>query len=214
MGSLALCTPGPGSLPKRTPAQDGARSWMFTEMPLWGRGRDRASGHPGPAVPQMPEGSRGGSRGRGSPVVEGLEADGGRGEEQGLTKAGGVAQAQGEDAGQAEAHHLPGRRWRQARAVPALRSSPPCPPPAGVCLGAQGQQERPAPPVGPTDPVGRERAQEWARGSEGHREPPDCPPSGSGDAGTRPSGPRSTRDAPTAPPRPPTCMNFLTAMVR
>lgn len=91
---------------------------------------------------------------------------------------------------------------------------PPAPPPAGVCLGAQGQQERPAPPVGPTDPVGRERAQEWARGSEGHREPPDCPPSGSGDAGTRPSGPRSTRDAPTAPPRPPTCMNFLTAMVR
>lgn len=29
-----------GSSPNRKPAQDGARSWMFTEMPLWEKGRE------------------------------------------------------------------------------------------------------------------------------------------------------------------------------
>ena len=68
---------------------------------------------------------------RPSPVVEGLEADGGRCKDHRRAEARGVTQTQGENAGQAKAHHL--QREGQTVRTPWTLVSPRAPPsPPGV----------------------------------------------------------------------------------
>lgn len=125
--TLHLC----GSLVGTSPASAPGATWLLlSAWGVWCWGHLRADGWLGCRVAWP------------SPVVEGLEADGGRCKEHGLIKARGVTQAQGKNAGQAQAHHL-WERW-------AVTGPGPCWPigaPSRGCWGAlsKGQRGRPLP---------------------------------------------------------------------